>query len=329
VIYVDRFGKDTDNLGVYKYYPVRTARFLSIGREGQQYYIRLKLLDFIYPKDIDSFFNEIVETLPGLPTFQGTPENTHDGYYAIYNQKNIFADNSKFESGDDAWHSCVNDLSSKTEYFRSSDERRIIFARLKLLETFPKTKEVCPSISNNPWYYRPLRKVNDGNAFYKVTMDRSYCFHMNYSYPIQATNTKAIAKLDTQLSNNIVPQTDTEIDINSRTSRIDLPFSFQEPTQHRFATARFKFLSDKEATTIAPNRSMLFEIAYPKLYWLVLIIIALLFATTSIFIATDLSQVENVGQYFKSGTGLYKAIAAIFQALILILLSRHTNKKFL
>ncbi len=330
IIYIDRFGKDINNKNVYRYYPIRKAQFLSINREGEHFYIRVKLLDFIYPKDFNYFSEQIVNKLsPDLPSFKDTPENPNDGYYAI-SKRNIFIDNSKFELGERAWHCCVNDLSLKTKYFKSSNKKQVIFARLKLSETFPKTKEVRPHISNNPWYVRLLGKVNDGNAFYKVTMNRNYCFHMNYVYPIQKTNTDATAKLNIQVTDNVIPQTDEEIIINSRTSRIDFPFSFNEPTQRKFSVIKFKFLPDNNSIrTIAPKRSMVFEINYSKVYWIALIIIALLFAGTSIFIATDLSKVANVGQYFTSWTGLSKVIAAAIQALILLGLSRLTSRKFL
>ncbi|MBN2463190.1 MAG: hypothetical protein JXB43_06275 [Dehalococcoidia bacterium] len=330
IIYIDRFGKDANNKNVYKYYPVRKAQFLSVNRESEQFYFRVKLLDFIYPKDLNSFSGQIVNSLsPDLPRLKDTPQNREDGYYVI-KKASIFVDSSKFELGEHAWDCCVNDLYSKTDPFKSSDAKQIIFARLKLLETFPRTKEVHPHISNNPWYVRLLGKVNDGNAFYKVTMNRNYCFHMNYVYPIQMVNTNATAKLNIQFTDNVIPQTDEEITINSRASRIDFPLSFNEPTQHRFGTIKFKFSPDDNSiSTIAPKRSMLFEIHYSKVYWIALIIIALLFAGTSIFIATDLSNVDNVGQYFISGTGLFKIIAAIFQAFILLWLSRLTSKKFL
>lgn len=330
IIYIDRFGSGVNSKNVYNYYLVRRARFLSINKESEQFYVRVKLLDFIYPKDFASFSDQLVKSLsPDLPIFRDTPKNLNDGYYAIH-KTSIFIDDSKFELGERAWDLCVDDLSSKTDSFKSSDREQFIFARLRLLETFPKSQEVRPHITNNPWYLRLLGKVNDGNAFYKVTMNRNYCFHMNYVYPIQKTNTDATAKLNIQVTDNVVPQTDEQIPINSRASRIHFPFSFNEPTQHKVGTIRFRFLPDNPSTNaVTPNRSILFEISYSKVYWIALIIIALLFASTSIFIATDLSKVDNVGQYFTSGTGLSKIIPAILQALVLLWLSRLTNKKFL
>ncbi len=332
IIFINRFGKDTDNRNLYEYYPLRKALFLSCGEEYQQLYIRVKLLDFIYPNDIHLFSDELFEKLSslGLPQLTNdNPEEENDGYYAIYTDS-ILSDKQKFKFGENAWADCVNAISG-TEYLKSSIDRQYVFAKAELWEHSPKYKIIRPHLSNNPWYKKRL-KVNDGDSFYKVTTNRRYGFRINYNYPIQEQDTTATAKLIIDVSNNIVPRSSKELQINSRASRIVFPFTFKEPVQDRFGTIGFTSLSSLASSTlIASTRSYSFEIAYPKGYWAGIILLVIVFAITSVLIGIDLSKVDfsNIGDYLKNNWNWIKLIAPVSQAFVLFWLFKLTGKKFL
>lgn len=335
IIFINRFGKDKDGDYKYEYYPVRKALLLSCGEEYQQLYVRVQLLDFVYPNDTNSFENQLVEKLDplNLPKItKNNPKEPDDGYYAIYDKNNsIFKDKGLFKFGENAWSDCV-DAISKTEYFKSSENNQFVFAKAELWEHSPKYKIIYPHISNNAWYCRLLRKVNDGDAFYKSTTNRRYGFRINYKYPMQEQDTTATAKLMTKVSNNVVPRAGTELLINSRASRIIFPFTFKEPVQDRFGTIDFTFSPNTTSSKMtAPERSFSFETRYPKGYWASIIILVVVFAITGILITIDLSKVEftNIGDYLKTSWNWLKLGIPVIQALILFCLFKLTGKKFL
>lgn len=331
ITFINRFGKDRDNNDAYEYYPIRKAIFLSCREESEQLYIRVQLLDFIYPNDIHLFTKQFIEKLSplNLPKLtNNNPEEVNDGYYAIYSDS-VLNDKSKFMFGDSAWVNCVNAI-SKTKPLISSIGNQFVFAKAELREHAQKEKVIHPHISNNPWYMRLLRTVNDGDVFYKVTKNHRYDFHVNYVYPLQEQDSNATAKMEVEVSDNIVPLGNQVLPISSRASRITFPFTFKEPIQYIVGRIGFAFFSDTASSNVvAPKRSMSFQICYSKGYWLAVIVAILLFVISGILIGIDLSKVglSNIGDYLKSDWT--KIIAPVLQALVLFWLFKLTGKKLL
>ncbi len=337
IIYIDRFAKDNSNNSIYKYYPVRKALFLSGKEESDQYYIRVQLLDYIYPNDLNSFNQTLIENTSSLlPMFKEDARNLNDGGYYIIVKEGAKFDTKAFMIGEFVWVKCVDSISSNAEYFKSSKDNQFVFARAKSIAGFPNGHEVHPRISNNSWFNRLLRwtkirkKINDGISFYKVTINNSYYLHVNYIYPIQQTDTTSTAKLNFEASDSIEPQTDFEFPINARASRIYFPFIFNEPNLGSYSVIKYNFSPDSDKTKLtASRRSILFELSYSKRYWIGIIIVVLIFAITSFTIGIDLTKDTTFSEYIESPEGLIKIIAAVLQAFVLLVLSKLSSKKFL
>ena len=331
IIFINRFGKDRDGNDAYEYYPIRKARFLSCREDGQQLYARVQLLDFIFPTDIDYFTQQLIEKLSpkNLPKLtNNNPKEENDGYYAIY-ADSIFDDKSKYISGDNAWDNCVTTI-SKTKKLKSSIRNQVVFARSKLCEHAREEKVVRPHITNNPWYQVLLRRVNDGDAFYKLTKNRRYDFRINYVYPIQEQDTTVTAKMKIKVSGNISPLGSQELLINSRADRIAFSFIVNEPIEERVGTLEFAFSPDTvSAKMVAPQRDMSFQIGHSRSYWLALIISVILFVLGGTFIGTYSAEKGLLNIFAAAKSDWPKIIAAIVQAMAIYWLFRLTGRKLL
>ncbi len=288
IIFINRFGSDIDGNTIYEYYPIRNAKFLSYREEGQQLYIMVKLLDYIFPTDIDSFNQELVNELSpkNLPKLTNSnPFEENDGHYAI-NTNNIFADKSKFIVGDIAWDNCVAKISN-TEKLKSSVDNQVIFARSRLCKHGRTEKIVNPTITNNPWYQTFFGRINNGEAFYKLVKNNKYNLWINYVYPIQEQDTTMTANINIEFVGNITPLSSQELPIDSRASRIVFSFVANEPMEGRAGKLACTCLSKIASTEIiAPKRDFSFQIGHSGGHLFALIISALLFILCSTFIGT-------------------------------------------
>jgi len=336
IIFINRFGKDRVGNAAYEYYPIREARFLSCHEDSQQLYVRVQLLDFIFPNDIDYFTQQLIGKLSprNLPKLtNNNPEEENDGYYAIY-AHNIFDDKSKYISGDNAWDNCVATI-SKTGKLKSSTENQVVFARSKLCEHAREEKVVRPHITNNPWYQvlrRVKRRVNDGEAFYKLTQNRRYDFTINYVYPIQEQDTTVTAKMKIIVSGNISLLSSQELPINSRADRIVSSFTVNEPIEKGVGTLEFTFSPETIASAkmVAPQQRYLsFQIGHSRGYWFALIIYVILFVLGSIFIGTYSAEKGLLNTFTAAKSDWPKIIAAIVQAMAIYGLFRLTGRKLL
>lgn len=331
IVFINRFGKDTNNNDAYEYYPIRRARFLSSRLDGQQLYARVQLLDFVFPVDINLFAEQLVSNLApkNLPRLtNNNPEEEDDGYYAIY-ADNIFKDNSKFLSGDNAWENCVSAI-SKTRSLESSTSKHVIFARLRLCVHGREERMVRPNMTNNPWYKKLWGKVNEGDAFYKLTRNNKYSLRVNYVYPIQEQDTTATAKLKIRTSGNIVPSGDQEFPVNSRASRITASFMVGEVNAERMGKLAFTFSPDNESVDmVVPERDIGFQIGHSKRYWAALAASIILIILGGTFIGTYSAEngVLNVFDSMKSDWP--KLIAAAVQATAIYWLFRLTGRRLL
>ncbi|GAH31473.1 unnamed protein product, partial [marine sediment metagenome] len=227
-----------------------------------------------------------------------------------------------FISGDNAWDNCVTAI-SKTKPLKSSIRKQVIFARSKLCEHAREEKVVRPDITNNPWYQKLLKRVNDGDAFYKLIKNRKYDLRVNYVYPIQAQHTTVTAKMKIEVSGNISPLGDQELLINSRASRVAFPFIISEPVEERVATLSFTFLPDTvTANMVAPKRSMSFQIGHSKRYWLGLMASIILFVLGGIFIGTYSAEKGLLNIFDAAKSDWPKIVAAVVQAMAVYWLFR-------
>jgi hypothetical protein len=326
ISFIDRYGKDEDGNDAYRYYPVRKAALLKCHEDTDKLYIKVKLLDFIYPKDLSLFNKLLLKNLIPLKLAKLTNNDTeevNDGHYAIQ-VDNIIEAEDEYVYQDDAWSKCVNAI-SKTKPFESSDEKQFVFAKGQLLEYDGDNRLVESHLSNNHWYKRAL---NNGAAFYKTRRGEKYYFKVNYVYPIQEKNTDTKASMICKPSDNIAPLGSTLLPINSSANRISFGFSLKETAQDKDCNINFSFVSDQDSSEIiAPNRSIGFRIGNSKSHWLLLIVATLIFLVSAIVIGLDIKEGEdfNLWNYIKSDW--YKFLAPIGQAFALYLFFKLTGKK--
>jgi len=329
IVFINRFGKDRNNNDAYEYYPIRKARFLSCRKDGQQLYARVRLLDFVFAKDISDFAQQLIAKLSpkNLPKLtNNNPEELNDGYYAIY-ADSVFDDRSRFISGDDAWENCVRAI-SKTRHLESSTEKQVVFARSELCERARKEKVVRPHITNNPWYWRLSGRWNDGDAFYKVTKNRRYGLRVNYVYPIQERDTRVTARMKIETSSNVSRFGSQELPVNSRASRIDFPFTVAG--EERVGRLAIAFSPDNPSVAmVAPERELGFQIVHSGSYYLALAVSLILFVLGSIFIGTYSAEKGLQDTFAAAKSDWPKIIAAIVQVLAIICVFRLTGRKLL
>jgi hypothetical protein len=183
VIFIDRYAK-----GGYEYHPLRKARFLRHRVVADYLYLKVELLDFIYPQNLQQFQESLLAQVKGMPCLtNGEPEYQHDGYYAIESDS-VFGHLDDFKRNDDAWTSAVTALSA-TRAMRTDDEQWPIFLKVAIHPRKDRTS------------LAPI--TQDQTPLFQLTKDRVFELVLTYKFPQQRRNNTSQCRIDVRLGENI------------------------------------------------------------------------------------------------------------------------------
>lgn len=210
VCFIDRFAAQG-----YNYHPLRRGTYVSRREESDYIFIRVRLGDFIYPRNLSTFRQHIVQALgtAGLPALTGgDPESTNDGAYVIKCQS-IFGQRDDYLSDDGAWTAAVRDLSG-TRALASTPEQSPVFLRADIRQSATPGKRINPILRDN-------------SARYELKKGNSCELLLTYRFPRQRTDQSARAQLEIKFGDNLRPLGNTLINIDSHANSIITPFSFK------------------------------------------------------------------------------------------------------
>jgi hypothetical protein len=313
IIYIDRFGTSG-----YVFHPLRLAKFV-ISRELNEYlHFRVQLDNFIYPRDILAFNNQIRISLAtaGLPKLiDNDPENSNDGYYAIL-AGSIFDHADDFYFGERAWVNSIESL-SETRAFTSTMNDQVIFIRADL-KAQSAQEVIEPQLRKDSAFFRLLKGTN-----YEVVL--------TYRYSLQRVNQSAKAKVDIELDDNLRSLGSKFINIDSHANSVVFPFATKKHLEDNESGMGFTFTvpGNDEAKILGPDRSLQFQIKESKAFWVQVIAALLLFSMLGSLIGVDFSKIEPMTIIGILSAVWPKLIMGIVQTLILYWLFRLIGKKVL
>lgn len=307
IIFVDRYANNG-----YIYHPIRLGRFVSFREEDQRLYLSVELVEFIYPKNLNSF--NLNDRLPleqsGSPRLTNNdPKAKNDGYYALIGD-DIFKSESDFYFGSYAWPYVVESL-SRTTVFDSKPENPIVFLRANIYEQ-KRNKIVIPSKAN------PSR--------FNLSRTEQYDFQLNYYFPIQSTDPTITIEGEIITGDSpfrIVGENCILIDSISNSTKTS--FMARKYPEETFGRIEIKL----PETITSANAVLDIKIVDSHLFWLLITSLVIVFSGMGVIVGTDFSAIDplNVKNLFHN---LWpNLIAALLQACILTLLLRIFGKRVL
>jgi hypothetical protein len=311
IVFIDRFGN-----GGYVYHPLRLGELVITREENEQLFFRVKLQDFIYPRDLAEFNRQIaVSLIPhGLPRLAGAnPESTADGYYAIP-ANSIFEQKEGFHFGQAAWLQAVESL-YKTKAFASTATDQVVFVRGELKNKSAVT--LAPSLQND-------------SAVYDILKNSNYELVLTYRYPLQLSDQTKRAELELELGENLRPLGGKTIGIDSHANSEGFVFATKKFLEDDESSISFKFNAlEPGATLLGPNRDLRFRIKDSRMFWLQIGLTLLLLSVLSVFMGIDLSKLKplTLGNFFSQQWT--KVLGGIAQTFVLFWMFRLIGKKVL
>lgn len=301
VIYIDRY-----NPGSYYYYPLRFAKYLLWREEGNHYYFRVQLEDFIFPRDLSEFNDRIVQALRqhGLPMLkEGDPDNTDDGYYVIIAED--FCDRAQdFFIGNNAWDKAVDSL-SQTKRFSSTIENQMLFLRAALKKRPHSQKEL-----------RPTKKIYPSS--YQITKTNQYELTLSYKYPIQNTDQELSCNLKITTDGNLklLP---SQVKIDGLYNSIPITITSKKYLEEKHAEVKIEVspLDHKNIKVFATDKSIGFTIQKGKAFWIQIIFALILFSILGSLIGVDFSKIQPMTIKAILLAARFKLFLGIFQTFVL------------
>lgn len=325
VTFIDRFG-DTG----YVYHPLRKGRLVSCREEQDRLFFRVRLEEFVYPRDIGSFNHVFTRSLGpmGLPCLTGNdPRNADDGYYAI-KAGSLFTAVNDFDWGDDAWRNAVENL-RKTQAFsemstttvvgqeEDATPREFLFVRC----------DVCDQSTQRQ---RVASKIRKDLAVFDLLRGERYEFLLSYRYPPQLANPSYTAMVEAKFGENLRALGSTSINVDSYSNSVPLPFATKRNLEDNEDGVSFEFTANRpKFKLIGPDARILFRFRESRSFWIILVILLLAFTTLSVVIGADLEKMSPLTICNVIKALWLKALAGFFQAVALFFLFRLMGKKFL
>ena len=149
VCFIDRFA-----VPGYSYHPLRRGTYVSRREESEYVYIRVRLGDFVYPRNLNTFRQHIAQTLgtAGLPILTGSdPEGTNDGAYVIVGE-DILGQTDDYLSGDGAWTTAVENL-SETRALATTADQSPVFVRADIRQSSAASRRIDPVLHDGSARY--------------------------------------------------------------------------------------------------------------------------------------------------------------------------------
>jgi hypothetical protein len=260
IVFVDRFHE-----GGYYYHPLRQGTFAYEHEEGDRMFFRARLGDYIYPRDSDAFNQMFSERLAshGIPHLSGRdPWTSDDGWYVVP-ADDVFSRRGDYHCGEDAWETCVDQLSRcrafdrhepanrpagkpgakqgthRTAIPRATDEtglREFVFAR--------------GSLKNASGKPVPCGLESQDSVFTLVRSGR-YELDLSYRYSAQASDTGSRATVTYRSGDRLVPLGDQAAAIDSQANTLRYLFTTKKYLEQRSDSITCDFESGQPGATVA------------------------------------------------------------------------------
>lgn len=308
IVFIDRFGPQG-----YVYHPLRFGKFVSYRDVNDYIHFRVKLGNFVYPRNVQDFTRDLSQALQsqGIPRLtDNDPKNTRDGNYAI-DADTIVGSVDSYQTGEDAWNSAVEQLSTVPS-LATSDTQSPIFLRLDVYDRTAR-ENVVPE-SRDLATLLPLKK------------NFPYDLVVTYRYRRQRTDQTAKERIEVAFGDGLKGQTSLTVDTHANS----VPMSFSTKRYVEEARGYISFTAVREngkPEVLITDRPLEYELAEAKGFWGQVIIALLLFSILSALIGIDLTKVQPLTMMALIHVAWPKILLGLFQTFVLFWLFRLIGKK--
>jgi hypothetical protein len=303
VVFIDRYCP-----GGYRYYPIRTGTLLSARLSASQIFFEAELDELIWPLAPEATSIRLFEALRTrqIPQLGITPENTHDGYYAIEVPAEAGGlDLAHFYRGDAAWVRATEDL-SQTAALSSSETAEIVFGRLLLTDDVALRRGRVI-----------LTRGNEGRMRFQ------YVFPPNRQRHTDTITATAV------VAGGVEVITGERFYIDAHMNDVPIHVAVKRHADETSSSLRFSFASSQSKALMAPDAaSISISIKEPAVFWLLASVGILLFALSGTVAGIDTSKARSISEALAQVTPL-RLIASLVQSATLLFLIRLVGKKFL
>ena len=251
VVYIDRHGQSG-----FVFHPVRRGKLESFHFDNDQIYYRVRLLDYIYPKDVNEFQDVLQNTIgtDKLPRIKdNNPDIIGDGFYALQSKDTLNTRNALL--GNRSWVNSVEAIANTTAFGRPIVEK-IVFLRIKLTKE-GRNAPLKPSIKN------------DDDVFI-LKRNKGYKLNYVYRFPYQDSNPNAVSNIEVCIGNELIAKSMLQIPIEGRNNRKLLSIKVKKSVKEMFSNINLNYSisanDDQSQELIGPNSEIKYEIfGYPYL----------------------------------------------------------------
>jgi len=295
ISFIDRFNKNGKGENEYKYYPLRIGELLSINNSEGQYFFNVKILDYVFPRNLDGFQEKFKHTLKSFPKFVENPENIDDGVYVV-NAPDVLTVKDEYKFGSGVWRETVENL-KEVYAFKNNKDHLPIFLKGELYDD--KEQVVAPEIKN-------------GFPYYSIIRNQKYYFQINYVFPSHSVNPHI--ELEFNKGDNLIYIGEIDVGINNYSDIIKYSFSTKTIIEQKDSQFVFKGVSPQGTHPfIISRRPHQYSVIESKKFNFEIIFIFLLFPVLGFFASTDLDKLFLLKWYLVVG----KFIAVLLQAFFL------------
>lgn len=311
VTFIDRYAD-----GGYRYHPLRKARFLGHRVVADYVYLKVELLEFIYPQSLERFNESLIDQLnnDGMPCLtDGIPENQHDGYYAIQSDS-IFGRFEDFKTKDDAWTNAVTALSS-TKALRTDDEQWPIFLKV--------------AIQNRKTAMSLIPIVQNQTALFQLTKDEVYELVLTYRFPRQRADNTSQCRINVNLGENIRALGGNSLAVDSASNSAILSFTTRRYAEDNRGNIELEPPSQTKPQILLPDAYIEYSLEEGAGFWAQIIVALAFYAIAGAMIGVDFSKLTPFSWCALAKAALPRIGLATIQALGLFWLFKRIGKKVL
>ena len=311
ICFIDRFASSG-----YKYHSIRKGKLIKCYKEGDRFFFKVRLLDFISPND-NKVFESHIKNIGKLPKLtDNDPNNDNDGFYAIINN-DITKRKGDYIFGSDAWDKITNDI-MEAKAFKSTNEQETVFARL--------------SIKSNQWFKKNIQPIiKQDDQYFKIIKNHKYTLNFYYKYPNQVNNNSINLDLSTDNSIKIISAKCILIDNYSNNSTIII--SSIKNCEDKRGNLIFEFKSNQAINPnnlISPNYTFSFKISEGLGFWVQILIATVLLGISEIIFSIDFSRINNMTlDVIISEITITKLIGTIIKTIALFWIFKLVGKKII
>jgi hypothetical protein len=311
VIFIDRYAE-----GGYRYHPLRKGKLLGHRVEADYLYLKVELLEFIYPRNLQQFNGSLFGQLSnhGMPRLTDEkPENPHDGYYAIQSDS-IFGHFEDFKTKDDAWSSAVTDLAS-TRALRTDDDQWPVFLKAAI-QNRKDTSSLTPIVQNQ-------------TASFQLTKDEVFQLVLTYRFPRQWVDNATQCRVDVKLGENIRALGGSSLTVDSASNSALISFTTRRYAEDNRGNIDLEAPSQTKPQILVPDAYIEYSLKEGTGFWIQIIVALAFYAIAGALIGVDFSKLTPFSWCALARAALPRIGLATIQAIGLFWLFKRIGKKVL